>query len=56
MKQALLDKMYQELQEMLSIESDSKEMELVYKIVALELVINNEKQVDISSISKKNNG
>jgi hypothetical protein len=38
-KQKLLDKMYKELQEMLSVESDSKEMELVYKIVALELLL-----------------
>jgi hypothetical protein len=40
----LLNKMYQNLQEMLSVESDSKEMELIYKIVALELEIelNNE--------------
>jgi hypothetical protein len=41
-KQKLLDKMYQDLQEMLSVESDSEEMELVYKIVALELEIENE--------------
>jgi len=41
-KQKLLDKMYKDLQEMLSVESDSEEMELVYKIVALELEIESE--------------
>jgi len=33
----LLDEKYQELREILGIESDSEEMELIYKIVALEL-------------------
>lgn len=42
-KTNLLDKMYTDLQEMLSIESDSKEMELIYTIVALELTIEKEK-------------
>lgn len=41
-KQTLLDRMYQELQEMLGVSSDSKEMKLVYKIVALELVLEEE--------------
>lgn len=35
----ILDKHYIDLQEMLGVESNSKEMELVYKIVALELEI-----------------
>ena len=44
-KEKLLDRMYQNLQEILNVESDSPEMELVYEIVAMELVIEDEKKL-----------
>lgn len=36
----MLNQKYIDLQELLSVESDSPEMELVYEIVALETLIN----------------